>query len=169
MRRLLLTTVLLSAVATAAAAQWGPGARLRPQAGPAPLPGQGVEEILRLRERLELTQDQVARLHAMREQALAARIGAAAEMMRIQSELRAGEISREQARTRLQARRDSTRRQMETLGPARIREVLTEAQRERLLEARREAVRAEARMRMQRFRGREPVRDPPRLRRLPWR
>jgi hypothetical protein len=113
----------------------------------------GPEELLRLRERLELSADQVRRLQSLRDEALAARIAITTEMLQLRSKLRAGELTPEQAREQIRAQRETLRTRLEALRPQRAREVLTDAQRQRLAELRREAfragMRAELRSRLQ--------------------
>jgi hypothetical protein len=79
-RAVLLTLALASLTTTAVTAQARRGDRP---------PRAGVEDLLRLRTQLELTQEQVTRLQALREEALAERIATATEMMRLRSRLNA--------------------------------------------------------------------------------
>ncbi|MEX2465592.1 MAG: Spy/CpxP family protein refolding chaperone [Gemmatimonadota bacterium] len=67
----------------------------------------GVEGILRMRERLELTEDQVSRLDALRSERVEQRMLAAAEMNELRSELRAGTIERTEAMERMRTAREA--------------------------------------------------------------
>lgn len=165
MRRTVLLAMALTTLApVAAAAQAGPGPRrMVPRAAERP------EDLLRLRAHLELTRDQVTRLQAMREEALAARIAVTTEMMRLRSRLHAGEVTREEVRRQMESRRDSMRTRLQDPERARARDVLTDAQREKLSEFRRELVRERGRLEMRARREamtRDRLRD---LRRRPWR
>jgi hypothetical protein len=96
--------------------------------GASPVSGQGVEAIMRARETLALTDDQISRLDAIRREIVAQRSAEAAEMAELRSRLAAGQIRRSEmmaaqedrqaaAEGRAEARRD------------RIDAVLTEEQR----------------------------------------
>jgi hypothetical protein len=128
-RAVLLTLALASLTTTAVTAQARRGDRP---------PRAGVEDLLRLRTQLELTQEQVTRLQAIREQRLAERIATATEMMRLRSRLNAGEITREEFREHLRTRRDAARARMQEGTRERPAELLTDAQRAKLQEFRRE-------------------------------
>lgn len=103
------------------------------------------EAFLRLRERLQLSEDQVARLRALREETVRIRREEAGARMELGSRLRAGEITREEARKERAARRDAFRQRMGERSPAS--EILTAPQRETLRELQRERIQAERRMR----------------------
>lgn len=141
MRTLLILGLTLSTAATAVA-QAGPRRMARPGGAP------GAEQLLRMAEQLELTQDQLTRLRAIREEALNARIAATTDMMRLQSQRDAGEITREQFTERVRAQRETVRPRMQAASPERLREILTEAQRDKLREVRSGAMREQMRMGM---------------------
>ena len=67
-----------------------------------------VENELRQRERLELTDQQVAQLNALRTSCIARRQAESSAMMKLRSDFAAGEITREQFRDAMPARRDTT-------------------------------------------------------------
>jgi hypothetical protein len=133
----LLTSAL--AIGMVAAAQAQPPARR---------PGMAAETALRLRERLQLTEDQVTRLRAAREEAVAARRAEINEMLELRSRLRAGELTRQEFRNRVRSRAESLRVRLGARGDQ-VARILTETQREQLRELGRGVVRREAmRMRM---------------------
>ena len=66
-----------------------------------------LERIIRLRDRLELTDDQVSRLDALRSEVVARSGRHAAELDELRSQMRAGTIERSAARERMQALRES--------------------------------------------------------------
>ncbi len=66
-----------------------------------------VENALRMRDRLELTDDQVAQLDALRRSQLAERQATMSAMAELQSQFRAGQMSREEFRDAMRDRRDS--------------------------------------------------------------
>ena len=88
--------------ATTAVAQRGP--RHQRTAAPSGC----VENALRQRERLALTDEQVAQLNVLRASCIAQRQAESSEVMKLQSDLAAGEITREQFRDAMPARRDTT-------------------------------------------------------------
>jgi len=131
------------------AAQQPPATARRPAPAPAPAqeraraqieqrlaqrPGMSPEALLRMREELGLTEQQVTRLEALRREGLAARRDQMAEMMELRSQLQAGQITREQVRERVQARAEARRSAAEQRPVDRAREVLTDQQRLRLAE-----------------------------------
>ncbi len=67
-----------------------------------------VENALRQRERLELTDEQVAQLNALRTPCIERRQAESSEVIQLRSDLEAREITREQFRDAMQARRDTT-------------------------------------------------------------
>lgn len=140
---------LAISVMSEAAAQDTPPERRGVRATPSP------EMIMSLRDRLELTDDQLAALEQLRAEGVDHRTQARAQMEEMRSRLRAGEIGRDEMRAFMQEMRAS--------GPnagdrrARIEGILTEDQLESLQETRtrRPGVR---RMRDQARRGRAAMR-----------
>lgn len=119
--------------------------------------GQGlpVERLMRLQERLELTEDQMGRLEELRQERLALRQERSAERLRIQSEAAAGTLDLNAQRERRTERRDALRAEMESF-QEQLNEVLTLEQREQLLELRSQRMNRGGRDRMRsraRFRG----------------
>jgi len=103
----------------------------------------GVEGILRMRERLELTEDQVARLDALRSERVEQRTLAAHEMNELRSQLRAGTIERTEAMERMRTAREARAGQAEQ-DRAAVEALLSENQRATLeqLQAQRRAFEA---------------------------
>lgn len=103
----------------------------------------GVEGILRMRERLELTEDQVTRLDALRSERVEQRSLAAHEMNELRSQLRAGTIERAEAMDRMRTAREARAGQAEQ-DRATVEAVLNEDQRAtlELLQAQRRAFEA---------------------------
>lgn len=93
--------------------------------------GQGVEMIMRLRSELELTDEQVERFDAIRQEAVERRTAHQAQMEELRSQVRAGEMTQQEMREIAQARREGAEevRQQEQ---ERIDAVLTETQRQEL-------------------------------------
>ncbi|HUG38493.1 MAG TPA: hypothetical protein VML54_16155, partial [Candidatus Limnocylindrales bacterium] len=73
----------------------------------------GVERILRMREQLELTEDQVNRLDALRSERVEQHTLAAHETNELRSQLRAGTIERTEAMERLRTAREARAGQAE--------------------------------------------------------
>lgn len=98
----------------------------------------GVESIMRLRERLELTEDQMDRLDAIRRDNVQRRTAGMTEMTEVQSQYAAGLIRRSDVMAAMEnqeeARRGRAGQQRESL-----RAILTEGQQESLNRVRREA------------------------------
>lgn len=148
-RTAILAMMLSVGVADLAAQQsraQGPRARARAdmadrmvRGGGAP----GVEGILRMRERLELTEDQVARLDALRSERVEQRTLAAHEMNELRSQLRAGTIERTEAMERMRTAREARAGQAEQ-DRAAVEALLSENQRATLeqLQAQRRAFEA---------------------------
>lgn len=99
--------------------------------------GPGLEMIMRMRERLELTEDQIAQLDAIRQETVARRTAHRAEMDELRSQVRAGQLEREALREAMEARRE-TAEAMRDATRERVDAILTEAQREELDTLRRE-------------------------------
>ena len=93
--------------------------------------GPGVEMILRQRERLELTEAQVAQLDKIRQELVAQRTAHQAEMAELRSKVRAGESEPAALREQLQARRDSAQ-QIRAQQQERVQAILTDAQKDSL-------------------------------------
>lgn len=123
----------------------GLGLAGRPQSGLTP------EALLRMREQLVLTEAQVTRLEALRQEGVSAQRERMAAMLDLQSQLRAGRITPEQARERRQAM--VTERAPSTQAPIgeRARGVLTDQQRIRLAELQVEQLRRQ--LQVERMRG----------------
>lgn len=121
----------------------------RMQAGPSP------EMVLRLREQLSLTDAQVSRLEALRQEGVAARRERMGEMLDLRSQLEAGRITREQLQERARARAETA--QGPAQGPGeRVRAVLNDQQRVRLAEL--QVERMQRQMRAQRGARQAPPR-----------
>lgn len=101
----------------------------RMQAGPGP------EMVLRLREQLNLTEAQVNRLEALRQEGVTAQRDRMAERLDLQSQLRAGRVTREQVQERMRARAEAAPAARQPIGE-RVRAVLNDQQRLRLAELR---------------------------------
>ena len=127
----------------------------------------GVENVLRMRERLELTDEQLTQLEELRVAALERRKTRMVEMMDLQSRRRAGDLEREEWRDVMAERRETNRTQ-----GARQREqitaILTDEQRDRITSLRQQRAGTRRGARAGRFRngrgaargfrGREPSR-----------
>lgn len=152
--------VLLVATLTAGAAAGVTGQDTPAEpAGARSIPG--VEAIIRMRERLELSETQVADLDAIRRESVERRSAAAAELTELRSQLAAGLIDRSDVMAFLEQKRDGDR-QYATERKARVEALLDEAQLESLQELRqRRRAFARGRMGLRRggqpgFRGRRP-------------
>ncbi len=109
-------------------AQTGPGDQRGMMAGPR---GAGVEMILRQKERLGLTEDQVKQLDQIRQEAVQRRTAHQAEMAELVSKVRAGQMEASALREQMQARREGAvdiREQQRE----RVETVLNDAQKEKL-------------------------------------
>ncbi len=67
-----------------------------------------VENTLRQRERLKLTDEQIAQLNALRTSCIERREAESSEIIQLRSDFEAREITREQFRDAMHARRDTT-------------------------------------------------------------
>lgn len=76
---------------------------------PGPRGGGVVERVLSMRDELELTEDQVARLDRLRMDALTRSAEMASRLMRLRSDFRAGEISAEAFREGVAQQREEAR------------------------------------------------------------
>lgn len=132
-------------------AQAGPGAR---GIGMAPR-GAGVEMLLRQRERLELTEDQIARLERIRQEAVERRTAHQAQVAELRSRVAAGQLEvaafREQVRA-IQEGAEGIREEQRTRTEA----VLNDAQKEQIEQWRGQA-RAYRAGRMSAMRGQRGV------------
>lgn len=127
----LLAAALLMTVPGQAAAQMGQGRGMRAERRPEP----GVETILRMKERLDLTEEQINRLEGLRQAVVAHRAQRAAEMEDLRSRARAGDFDRDAWREQARARREAAQAFSENVR-GQVEEILTDAQREQLQEIR---------------------------------
>jgi len=95
------------------------------------LRGPGAEGILRLKDQLSLTEDQVKRLDQLREEVVKQRTAHMTQMEEFRSKVRAGEMKPEDLRTQMQAQRDATA-QVRSQQLQRARGVLNDAQRQKI-------------------------------------
>jgi len=110
--------------------------------GAADVAAQGVEQVMRERERLELTEDQLTRLDELRRESVEQRTAGMTQLQELRSQLAAGQIRRSEMMAFMEDRRD----ERQTLAEQRreqIEAVLTEAQLETLQDLRRRNRRAE--------------------------
>ena len=127
---LVLATVMATGAADLTAQQGRRGAQMgadRGQRG-------GVERIMQMRERLELTDNQLAQLDALRSTSVARRTAAMAQISELQSQLAAGQIERSDFMAAMEGRRDETEGVAEA-HRTQIKSLLTDAQRETLEQA----------------------------------
>ncbi len=103
--------------------------------GPPAQMGPGVESILRMRDRLELTEAQIQQLDQIRQEAVARRNAHRSQMEELRSRVMAGEGEEAEFRAQMQAQREGAEgiRQAER---ERVEEILTEAQRDELQQIR---------------------------------
>ena len=97
---------------------------------------QGVEGIMRARERLELSEDQVSQLDEIRRESVQRRTGEMAQLQELRSRLDAGQIRRSEVMAFMEDRREE-RQALAEQQRERVEAVLTEAQLETLQEMRR--------------------------------
>ncbi|MEZ4416321.1 MAG: hypothetical protein R3E10_11300 [Gemmatimonadota bacterium] len=126
--------------ATPLLAQRGPQrpGRDGPRVGVVGPRGGGVEGVLRQRERLELTEDQVARLNQIRVQHLEQSEAGAAELRRLRSDMAAGEITGADAQAKLHEAFDRMHERQDQVR-TQINGILSEEQQTKLREGRLEA------------------------------
>jgi hypothetical protein len=105
-------------------------------AGTAPSEAQSVESIMGARERLQLTEEQVQQLDAIRREAVSARNTEMAEIAELRSQLEAGMIRRSQLMALMEDQQVARQARTEERR-AGIDAILNEAQREQALELRR--------------------------------
>lgn len=103
--------------------------------GPPAEAGPGVEGILRMRDRLELTEAQIQQLDQIRQEAVARRNAHRSQMEELRSRAMAGESDAAELREQMQAQREGAEgiRQAER---ERVEAILTEAQRDELQQIR---------------------------------
>jgi Spy/CpxP family protein refolding chaperone len=89
--------------------------------------GPDVEAIMQLRERLALTENQIAELDVVRRESVARRSAEMAEMAELRSRLRAGQIRRSEVMARMEERRDANQGLTEERR-ARVESILTDEQ-----------------------------------------
>lgn len=123
MSAMAVAALIAMTVPTDAVAQRGP----RGDRGPGMAPGGGVEMLMRMRTRLELTDEQVERLDAIRRESVERRAAHRAEMDELRSQVAAGERTREELREAMEARREAARA-MRDAQRERVEAVLNEAQ-----------------------------------------
>jgi TolA-binding protein len=121
MNRIVGTTIVLSALATL---------------GVTEIAAQNVESIMRARERLELTVEQLESLEALRREAVQEQTAEMAELQELRSQLDAGQIQRSELMAFLEERREQRQALVEQRRE-RIEAVLTEDQLESLQQMRR--------------------------------
>ena len=90
-----------------------------------------VEQALLHKQRLELTDDQVAELKSLRQEAVAHRKETLGEVLELESQTRSGQITGQELRARRETQRDHAQVRIETLRE-RFDGILTEAQRNEL-------------------------------------
>ena len=104
------------------------------------VPPSGVEAIMRMRDRLELTDEQISQLDDIRRENVQRRATAMAEMAELGSQVAAGQIKRSDLASSLQARREEGQAMAK---PGELAtSILTDQQREILNEARMRSLRA---------------------------
>lgn len=163
--RQMVLAAMLVAVAAPALAQQPPQARpgqqmperrqaMQRQMQPRMQAGPGPEMILRLREQLNLTEAQVNRLEALRQESVNRQRERMAEMLDLRSRMQAGQVTREQMQERMRARAEAAPAEGQTPGE-RVRAVLTDQQRLQLAELQVQQLRRQVQMQ---GRGRQGVR-----------
>ena len=116
----------------------GPGAFGKP--GFNRTPPSGPEQIMRMRDRLQLTDEQINQLDDIRRENVQRRTTAMAEMAELRSQVTAGQINRSDVMSRLKARREEGQA-MAKPGKL-VMSILTDQQREILGEAKMRSLRA---------------------------
>lgn len=153
MRRLTSGVAILATVMTLApvsvAAQRGPRG---PQGFGPGMRGQGVEAIMRLREQLGLSEEQIQQLDQIRQEAVQRRTAHQAEMQELRSRVMAGQMEATELRERVQQRQEAAQT-MQEAQRERVEAVLTEDQKAELENLRAQA-RAFRRGRLSGVRGR---------------
>lgn len=95
--------------------------------------GGGVEMLMRMRDRLELTEDQIQALDEIRAQQVERRTAHQAQMAELHSRVQAGEVDISELREAVEARREAARAMREAQRE-RVEAVLTDGQKETLQE-----------------------------------
>ena len=103
-------------------------------------PPSGPEQIMRMRDRLQLTDEQINQLDDIRRENVQRRTTAMAEMAELRSQVTAGQINRSDVMSRLKARREEGQA-MAKPGKL-VMSILTDQQREILGEAKMRSLRA---------------------------
>ena len=103
--------------------------------------GERVEAIMRAREALALTEDQISRLDGIRREVVAQRAAERAELDELRSQLSAGQIRRSELMAAQEARADGAQGRVEDVR-ARVDAVLTEEQRAQVEQLRSREARA---------------------------
>jgi Spy/CpxP family protein refolding chaperone len=114
--------------------------------------GQGVEVIMRLRERLELSEEQIRQLDLIRQEAVQRRTAHQAEMEELRSRVRAGQMEATELRDLMQQRQEAAQG-IRDAERERVEAILTEDQ-QATLETLRGQARAFQRGRQSAMRGR---------------
>ena len=131
---LVLATLVATGMTDLTAQQARRGPQMRVRDG---RPEGGVESIMRLRERLELTEDQVDQLDAIRRENVQQRTAEMAEMTEVQSQYAAGLIRRSDVMAAMEDRDEAARGRDGQLRE-RLESILTEGQQESLNRLRRQ-------------------------------
>ncbi len=101
-----------------------------------PRPGMGIERIMRMRDALELTDDQVTRFDELRREVLERRLERRGQMAELRSEVAAGLVEREEVREQVISLRDGMRETAEQRREQ-VMAILTDEQKVQLQSARR--------------------------------
>jgi Spy/CpxP family protein refolding chaperone len=117
---------LLALFAAPLAAQQPPAPAPRPRA-----PAMAPEDLLRMKTLLDLNTDQVTKLQALRKETVEARRAEMGRMLELRSQIRAGDLAREDARKAMLDQRTEARKQIEAR-QTQLNAVLTDKQREKL-------------------------------------
>lgn len=126
------TLALFALCAVPLAAQQPPAPAPRPRA-----PAMAPEDLLRMKTLLDLNADQVTRLQTLRKETVEARRAEMGRMLELRSQIRAGDLAREDARKAMLDQRTEVRKQFEAR-QTQLNTVLTDTQREKLQTLRRE-------------------------------
>jgi hypothetical protein len=121
-------------VAAPLSAQRGPHARRGLERERAP----GVEQMLQIRDQLELSSEQIAQLNTLREELLTERVRAFEARERTRSDFMAGELTLSDMRSALEEQREARQAGAEATRE-RVEGILTEAQLEEFRSARQQA------------------------------
>jgi hypothetical protein len=106
--------------------------------GATALEAQSVEAIMRARERLELTEEQIGQLDAIRRETVAQRTAEMAQRAELRSQLEAGQIRQSELMAAMEDQRDAREARAEERR-ASIDAILTDVQRESVQQMRRRA------------------------------